>query len=328
MEHPANAILNWANPGIFAGWLNRSFIMVNLVSVPSTFSPIGAGTTQAPIPTTIAVAGPASSPACAPLHPARPPGNLLSLTVHYCGSSVPQLHPCPDLSYLPDADKGIFINSDITASGQAMLRQSRDLAVHLEIHGHSCRDSAEPMTPELLQKLLADTLSSSEAARRQLAQTNFQMSQLVEVATLAFNDFLVAAPSAVLRTELDADTLRALAVAGLDSTGCSDPGRLYQALCARLLAIERQAMRFSLQCLRFDLQVQRLRLLCSGSKFLSAQALRVLNDEFGDSDELPGMHLSEIRLNACAANPFDAEWPTPALGREESKVLNRWLVAR
>lgn len=300
--------------------------MVNLVSVPSTLSPINAST-RASIPTTIAVAGPVSSSASAS-PPARPPGTLLSLIERYCDCSVPHLHPYPDLSYLPKADKGIFINSDITTSGQAMLRQSRDLAVHLEIHGRSCRDLAEPMTPDLLQKLLADTLSSSEAARRRLAQTNFQMSQLVEVATAAFNNFLVAAPSACLHTKLDADTMHVLLIAGLDSIGCSNPGKLYQALCARLIALERLAMRLSLECLKFDLQVQRLRLLCLAGKFLSAQALRILTNEFGDSDELPGMHLSEIRLDACAANPFDSEWPTAALGREESKVYNQALSAR
>ena len=305
--------------------------MVNLASVPSALSAIGESTARASIPTIIAVAGPASGSASPPLHPARPPGNLLALIVHYCSSSVPQLHPYPDLSNLPDADKGIFINSDITASGQAMLRQSHDLALHLQIHGRACRDAAEPMTPESLQKLqklLEDTLSSRDAARRRLAQTNFQMSQLVEVATAAFNDFLITAPSAVLHTKLDADTLRALLVAGLDSTGCSNPGQLYQALCARLMALERLAMRLSLECLKFDLQVRRLRLLVIAGRFLSAQALRVVNNEFGDSDELPAMHLSEIRLNACALNLFDAEWPTPALGREESKVSNRRIVAR
>ena len=297
--------------------------MVNLASVPSASSSNGLAFTPMLSP----IANAASSPASAS-HPARPPGNLLALIIHYCGSPVPQLYPYPDLSYLPDADKGIFINSEITTSGQAMLRQSRELAILLEIHGRSCKDSAKPMTPELLQKLLAATLSSSDDARRRLAQTNFQMSHLSEVATLAFDDFLGAAPSAVLYTKLDANTLRALSMAGVDMTGCADPGKLYQALCVRLMALERLAMRLSLECLKFDLQVQRLRLLCIAGKFLSAQALRILNNEFGESDELPGMHLSEIRLNACATNPYDAEWPTPALSRDESKVLSRRVAAR
>ena len=268
------------------------------------------------------------SPASAPHHPARPSGSLLALLIRHCDSSVPHLYPYPDLSYLPDADKGIFINSEITAAGQAMLRQSRDLAIRLEIHGRSCSASAEPMTPQLLQKLLADALFRSDDARRRLAQTSSQISHLSDVATLAFNDFLVAAPYAVLRTPLDAATLRALSIAGVDMTGCFDPGKLYQALCVRLMALERLAMRLALESLKLDLQVQRLRLLSVAGNFLSAQALRILNKEFGESDELPGMHLSEIRLNACTTNPYDAEWPTPALGRQESKFLHRRAGAR
>ena len=289
-------------------------------SAPASASPsIGADVARAARLTISAVPSPASAPG----DPARPSRDLLALVIRHCDGSGPQLSPYPDLSHLPHAGKGIFINSDITAAGQAMLRQSRELAIRLEIHGRSCSDSAEPMTPQLLQKLLADAVSSGEDARRRLAQTKFQMSQLSEVATLAFKRFLVAAPSTVLHTALDANTLRALSVAGVDMTGCTNPGKLYQALCARLVALERLAMKVSLECLRLELQVQRLRLLCAAGKFLSAQATRILNNEVGDSDELPGMHVSEICLSACATNPYGAEWPTPALSREESKSLHR-----
>lgn len=295
--------------------------MVNLVSVPSgsTSPSIGPDFARAAFPMITAM----RSPASAPRHPARPSGSLLTLLIRHCDGSVPHLYPYPDLSYLPDADKGIFINSEITNAGQAMVRQSRELAIRIEIHGRSCSASAEPMTPQLLQKLLADALFSSVDARGRLTQINTQISHLSDVATLAFNDFLNAAPSAVLRTPLDANTLRALSMAGVDMTGCFDPGKLYQALCVRLMSLERLAMRLALESLKLDLQVQRLRLLSVAGNFLSAQALRVLNNEFGESDELPGMHLSEIRLNACATNPYDAEWPTPALGREESKSVHR-----
>ena len=56
--------------------------------------------------------------------------------------------------------------------------------------------------------------------------------------------------------------------------------------------------------------------------------MRILDDEFGDSDEFPGMHFSELRLTACAASPFDTEWPTPDLDREECKFLDERAKAR
>ena len=282
--------------------------MVKLVSVPSVSSSIGLAST------------PVSTPAPSP-RPARLLRNVLSLITKHCESPVPQLFPYPDLSYLPEPDMGIFINSEITDVGQAMLRQARDLSIRLEVDGRYCGDFPDILTPELLQTLLEDTLSSSADARRRLALTNSQLSQLNEVATLAFDAFLLTAPTALLHTDLNAQTMRTLLMAGVDTTGCSDPGKLYRALCVRLIALERSAMTLSLECLKFDLQVQRLRMLRIAGRFLSAQAMRILDDEFESSDEFPGMHFSELALTACAASPFDAEWPTPRFDPEECKFL-------
>ena len=157
-----------------------------------------------------------------------------------------------------------------------MLRQARDLSIRLEIDGRYCGDSPDTLTPEFLQKLLEDTLSSGADVRRRLALTNSQLSLLNEVATLAFDAFLLTAPADLLHTDLNTQTMRTLLMAGVNTTGCSDPGRLYRALCVRLIALERSAMTLSLECLKFDLQVQRLRMLRIAGRFLSAQAIRIL----------------------------------------------------
>ena len=138
-----------------------------------------------------------------------------------------------------------------------MLRQARDLSIRVEIDGGYCGDSSGSLTPELLQTLLEDNLSSSADAKRRLALTHSQLSQLNEVASLAFDAFLVTAPTALLHTDLNARTTRTLLMAGVDKSGCSDPGKLYRALCVRLIALERLVLTLSLECLKPGLTVCR-----------------------------------------------------------------------
>lgn len=252
--------------------------------------------------------------------PRRLGRNVLSLITKHCESNVPQLFPYPDLSSLPDPEIGIFLNSDITEVGEAMLRQARQLSIRLEIDARFCGKLPCTLTPQSIQTLLDETVSADLDVKRRLALVSSQLVLLNKVATLSFDTLLVARPSDMGSTDLNAQTLRTLEMAGVTTNGCTHPGGLYRALCVRLIELERLVMTLSLEYLKSNLQVQRLRLLQTAGKFLSAQAIRILDEEFEGSDELPrGMHLSEIELAACAANPYCANWPSPYLTPDERK---------
>ena len=277
--------------------------MVMLVSIPS-----------------VSPAVPVRTPMSLP-RPRRLLRNVLSMVTKLCDAGVPQLFPYPDLSGLPDPDMGIFLNSELTEVGEALLRQARELSVRVEIDARFCGEQRCALTPESLQDLMVEAVLADREAKRRLALTNKQLALLGDGAALAFDALLLAAPTDVLHTDLNGQTMRTLFMAGVDTTGCTDPGGLYRALCVRLIALERSAMTLVLECLKSDLHVQRLRLLRTAGKFSSAQAGRILDEEFEGSDELPrGMHLTEIELAACAANPYADKWPTPYLAPNERKA--------
>ena len=276
--------------------------MVMLVSIPAVSSTV-----------------PTRTPVSLP-RPRRLLRNVLSLVTKHCDAGVPQLFPYPDLSSLPDPNMGVFLNSELTEAGEALLRQSRELSIRVEIDARFCGELPCALTPESLQDLLDEAVVAGLDAKRRLARANTQLALLSDVAALAFDALLVAVPSDTLSTDLDAQTLRTLEMAGITTNGCTDPGGIYRALCVRLIALERSAMTLVLECLKSDLQVQRLHLLRTAGKFLSAQAGRILDEEFEGSDELPrGMHLTEIELAACAANPYADKWPGPYLSPDERK---------
>ena len=274
--------------------------MVMLVSIPS-----------------VAPAVPVRTPAPL-LRPRRLLRNVLSMVTKLCDAGVPQLFPYPDLAALPDPEMGIFLNSELTEVGEAMLRQARELSVRVEIDARLCGDQPCALTPESLQDLLDEAVLAGRDTKHKLALTNSQLALLSDVAALAFDALLIALPSDMLNTDLDAETLRTLEMAGIATNGCTDPGGIYRAVCVRLITLERSVMTLVLECLKCDLHVQRLRLLQTAGKFLSAQASRILDEEFEGSDELPrGMHLTEIELAACAASPYADKWPTPYLTSNE-----------
>ena len=276
--------------------------MVMLVSIPS-----------------VSPAVPVRTPVSLP-RPRRLLRNVLSMVTKLCDAGVPQLFPYPDLAALPDPETGMFLNSELTEVGEAMLRQARELSVRVEIDARLCGDQPCALTPESLQDLLDEAVLAGRDAKHKLALTNSQLALLSDVAALAFDALLIALPSDMLSTDLDAQTLRTLEMAGITTNGCTDPGGIYRALCVRLIALERSAMTLVLECLKSDLHVQRLHLLRTAGKFLSAQAGRILDEEFEGSDELPrGMHLTEIELAACAANPYADKWPGPYLSPDERK---------
>ena len=277
--------------------------MVMLVSIPS-----------------VSPAVPVRTPVSLP-RPRRLLRNVLSMVTKLCDSGVPQLFPYPDLAALPDSEIGMFLNSELTEVGEAMLRQARELSVRVEIDARFCGEQPCALTPESLQTMLDESVLAGLEVKRRLALTYSQLALLSDVAALAFDALLVALPSDTLSTDLDAQTLRTLELAGFTTNGCTDPGEIYRALCVRLIKLERSAMTLVLECLKSDLHVQRLRLLRTAGKFLSAQASRILGEEFEGSDELPrGMHLTEIELAACAANPYADNWPTPYLAPNERKA--------
>ena len=282
-----------------------------LISIPSVCSTAAAG-----------------APAL-PARSARLLRNVLSLISKPCESAVPQLFPYPDLSSLPDPAMGTFLNSGLTELGEAMLRQARELSVRLEIDARFCGELPCILTPQSIQLMLDNTVLVGLDAKRRLALTNSRLVLLSEVAALSFETLLMVTPSDMLSTDLNAQTLRTLEIAGVSTNGCTTPGGLYRALCIRLVELEREAMTLSLECLKSNLHVQRLRLLQTAGKFLSAQANRIVDEEFECSDELPrGMHLTEIELAACAADPYSANWPSPYLNPDERQFERERISAR
>ena len=278
---------------------------------------------------------PSVSPSAAtgtPAHPTRPARllrNVLSLITKQCESAVPQLFPYPNLSSLPDPAMGTFLNSGLSELGEAMLRQARELSVRLEIDARFCGELPCILTPQSIQLMLDNTVLVGLDAKRRLALTNSRLVLLSEVAALSFETLLMVTPSDMLSTDLNAQTLRTLEIAGVSTNGCTTPGGLYRALCIRLSELEREAMAASLDCLKTTLHLQRLRLLQCAGKFLTAQAERIIGQEFEGSDELPhGMHPSEIALAACAADPYRDNWPSPYLNPDERQSERERMQAR
>lgn len=264
--------------------------------------------------------------------PTRRPNRLLrnaiSQLTQYCETGVPSLFPQPDLSGMPNPELGIFIVSDLTEKGEAMVRQALELSARIEIDTRYVGEIAGTLSLEKVQLMQATAISTQATAQHQIDLALSLLGALSEVAAVCFESLLINEPTDLTTTEIDAVCVQALAAAGVNTEACVNPGKLYQAVCVRFNALERLVMELTLQRLKADLHLQRLDLLQIAGNFLSRQAKRILDTEFlGNDDFLPGHHHTEIELTACADNPFLAVWPNLHLSREERQAEQERIAA-
>lgn len=244
--------------------------------------------------------------------------NLLSYAAKFCDAEVPQLFPHPDFSALPSADLGTFIVSDVSADGEAIMRQARELSARLEIDARFVGKTPGTLTPhELNQLLKAATFNLVNVKARSDVATSL-LGALTEAAALTFKSFLMTKPTDLLTTEIHPSCLAVLAAADVKVDPFSNPGKVYQAISIRFNAVERLAMELAMERIKLQLQFHRLQMIKVTGDFLAAQAQRLLDTEFlGNDDFQPGEHHTEIQLTACANNPFVEVWPNPRLNRDE-----------
>lgn len=264
---------------------------------------------------------------CAKKRPPHLLRNALASVAKYCEPGVPRPFPYPDLSALPDCEMGIFIDSALTEPGEAMVRQALELSVRLEIDGRhvgNTPDTTGKLTPVMLQSLIAACTFDNAKAEMEMEHIHSLLAALNEVASVCFQMLLVTEPSAMGTTELGAECKAALAAAGVKADACVSPGPLYREMSIRLVTLEQDLIKVYLDRLRADLHLQRLQMLQTVSGFLSAQAKRILEQEFlGSDDFVPGEHLTEIELTQCAESPFTATWPQRFFYREERLALRQ-----
>jgi hypothetical protein len=272
-----------------------------------------------------------AQPACPKKRPSRLLRNALASISKYCEPCVPQPFPHVDLSAQPDCDMGIYIDSALTESGEAMLRQGSELSIRLEIDGRyvgPTANAAGVVTPVLLKSLIAGATFYKAKAEIGVEHTLSLLTALNEVASVCFQMLLISEPTDLGTTELGAGCEAALIAAGVNADDCISPGSLYRSVCIRLVSLERELETFSLDRLKADMHLQRLQMLKTASNFLSDQAKRILDEEFvGSDDFLPGHHSTEIELTQCAAAPFTAIWPQRFLYREERAALEQAACA-
>ena len=259
-----------------------------------------------------------SSPAPQPSRLLR---NLLAQATKFCDVEVPQLYPHPDLSALPSADLGVFIVSDVSEEGEAMMRQALELSVRLEIDTRYLGKTPGTLTRQDLNELLAKNTSSLADAKKQADVAVSLLAALTEVAAISFESLLINKPTDLLTTDIDLACLQVLTVAGVNAEACVNPGQLYQAIAIRFNEVEQLVMTKMHERLKLELHVQRLELVKVAGSFLSRQAARILDKEFlGNDDFQRGDHHTEIELTAVANNPFVEVWPRPDLDRDERRA--------
>lgn len=206
--------------------------------------------------------------------------NLLAHTTKFCDVEVPQIYPHPDLSSLPSADLGIFIVSDVSEEGEAMMRQAIELSVRLEINSRYLGKSPGTLTLKELNDLLVVTTSRLADAKERAEVAVSLLAALTEVAGISFESLLINKPTDLLTTDIDSACLRVLAVAGVNAESCVNPGQLYQAIAVRFNEVEQLVMQQMQERLKLELHVQRLQLLKVTGGFLARQATRILDKEF------------------------------------------------
>ena len=264
----------------------------------------------------------ASFATIAPPAPTRRPSrlvrNTLSLVTKFCEFDVPQPFPYSDFPFITCPEQGIFIDSSLTATGEALLREGLEMAARLEIDARHAEVLPCSLLTDSVQALLDLAIADSLKAQQKLEVAMRQLSTLNEVASVSFESLLFDWPSGADMKKLNEEFVATLRTAGISESESQTPGKLYQAIGRRFAVLERKIMLCDLELLRANLHVERLRMLQTAGKFLSGLAGQVLDEEFLGSDEYqPGEHPTEMDLIACVENPYIAYWPSPTLFKHE-----------
>ncbi len=233
----------------------------------------------------------------------------LKKVLRYCEGGVARPYPSIKLKKRENPYSGFYLDSGLTPEFEVRMRQAIELQLRLETDTWGLGvDKNWPILAQLRSRREDLTLERADLQQRlELARSSLQT--VVDMSQAVFQSLLQAPPDDLDTTPMGRECREMLQSGGVRVPAATSPGDLYQALSIRLLQLESELIELTVNHLRAELHLGRLRLYEAAGQFLVDQAKAIRAEVDDENGATPLDHFTYLRLSQCMEQPFDTRWP-------------------
>lgn len=235
----------------------------------------------------------------------------LKKVLRYCEDGVARPYPSLDLRKQENPYTGCYLDSGLTLEFEVRMRQAIALQLRLEVDTWGLGLEKNWPTLTELRSRREDLTRERADLQQRLELSRSLLDANADLSLAAFQTLLATPPDEIDTTPLSRECRERLQAGGVRVPAASNPGDLYQAISIRVLQLESLLIELTVNHLRAELQIGRLRLYEAAGQFLVDQA-KVIREEVDDEEAAtPFHHFTYLRLSQCMEQPFDTRWPEP-----------------